>query len=68
MLGMVLKRQRLKRFGNDFASASLASINPGMARRFSGSIFLVELRTDADFYVIAAPKERHGRPSFDKET
>jgi hypothetical protein len=35
-----------------------------MDRRFSGFVFLVELRTDADFYVIAAPEECHGSLSF----
>jgi hypothetical protein len=35
-----------------------------MARRFSGLVLLVELRTDADFYVIAALEECHGSPSF----
>ena len=32
--------------------------------RFSGFVFLVELRTDADFDVVAAPEECYGRPSF----
>jgi hypothetical protein len=35
-----------------------------MDRRFSGLVLLVELRTDADFYVIAAPEECHGSLSF----
>jgi hypothetical protein len=35
-----------------------------MDRRCSGLVFLVELRTDADFYVIAAPEECHGSLSF----
>jgi hypothetical protein len=35
-----------------------------MDRRFAGPVFLVELRTDADFYVIAAPEECHGSLSF----
>ena len=64
VLGVVLRRKRSEGFGNDFASASAASIDARMVRCFSGRILLVELRTDADFYVIAAPKDRHGFPSF----
>src|SRR3954467_793091 len=64
VLGVVLQGKRLEGLGNDFASASTASIDARMVRRFSGLIFLVEIPTDADFYVIAAPKERHGSPSF----
>ena len=62
--GVVLQRKRLRGLGNDFASTSAASIDAGMVRCFSGLVLLVELRTDADFYVIAAPKDRHGSPSF----
>ena len=63
VLGMVLQRERFKRLGNDFATASPASIDARMAGCFSGLVLLVERRTGADFYVIAAPKECHGPPS-----
>jgi len=66
MLVVFLQRQRFKGLGNDFASASPASIDARMVGGFSGLILPVELRTDADFYVIAAPKECHGSPSFDE--
>ena len=66
MLGVLLQRKRFEGLGNDFASASPASIDARMIRGFSGLILLVELRTNADFYVIAAPKECHGSPSFDE--
>ena len=59
VLGMVLQRKRFGGLGNDFASASAASIDAGVVGCFAGLVLLVELRTDADFYVIAAPKERH---------
>ena len=59
MLGVFLQRERFEGLGNDFASASPASIDARMARCFSGPILFVERRADADFYVIAAPKERH---------
>jgi hypothetical protein len=57
---MFLQRERSGGLGNDFTSACPASIDAGMDRRLSGLVFLVELRTDADFYVIAAPEECHG--------
>jgi len=62
--GVVLRRKRFEGLGNDFASAPMASIDARMGGRFSGRILLVELRTEADFYVVAAPKDRHGSPSF----
>jgi hypothetical protein len=62
MLGVFLQRERFEGLGNDFASAAPASIDARMARCFSGPILFVERRTDADFYVIAAPKERHDHP------
>jgi len=34
----------------------------GMVGCFSGIVLFVELRTDADFYVVAAPEARHGPP------
>lgn len=61
--GMVLQRQRCGGVGNDFASASAASIDGWVVGRFAGIVFLVELRADADFTVVAAPEARHG-PSF----
>jgi hypothetical protein len=61
---MFVQRKWLGGVGNCFTSAPAASIDARSDGRFSGFIFLVELRTDADFYVIAAPKERHGIPSF----
>jgi hypothetical protein len=64
VLGVVLYRKRSRGLGNDFASASAASIDARIVRCFAGLVLLVELRTDADFYVIAAPKERHGSSSF----
>src|SRR5258708_5205663 len=65
MLGVFLQRKRLEGVGNDFGPASLAPIDAGMPRCFSGPILLVELRTDADFDVVAAPKQCHESPSFD---
>jgi hypothetical protein len=62
--GVFVQRERSGGLGNDFTSASPASIDAGMERRLSGPVFLVELRTDADFYVIAAPEECHGSLSF----
>jgi hypothetical protein len=62
--GVVLQRKRFGGLGNDFASASAASIDAWMVRCFSGLVLFVELRTAADFYVIAAPEERHRSPSF----
>jgi hypothetical protein len=61
---MVLQRKRFGGLGNDFAAASAASIDAWMAGCFSGLVLLVELRTVADFDVIAAPEERHRSPSF----
>ena len=60
--GVALQRKRFGGLGNDFASASAASIDARMVRCFSRLVLLVELRTAADFYVIAAPEERHGSP------
>jgi hypothetical protein len=64
MPGVVLQRQRFGGLGDDFASASAAAIDTRMVGCFSGLVLLVELRTAADFYVIAAPEERHRSPSF----
>ena len=62
--GVALKRKRFGGLGNDFASASAASIDARMAGCFSGLVLLVELRTAADFYVIAPPEERHRSSSL----
>ena len=62
--GVVLQRKRFGGLGNDFASASAASIDARMVGCFSGPVLLVELRTAADFYVIAPPEERHRSSSF----
>ncbi|MGE3779828.1 MAG: hypothetical protein AB7F89_21755 [Pirellulaceae bacterium] len=62
--GVFLRRERFGGVGNDFTPASPASIDAGMDGRFSGPVFPVELRADADFYVIAAPEECHGSLSF----
>ena len=59
VLGVVLRRKRFRGLGNDFASASAAPIDARMDGCFSGLVLLVELRAVADFYVIAAPEERH---------
>jgi hypothetical protein len=50
--------------GNYFTSAPAASIDTRSDGRFSGLVLLVELRTDADFYVVATLEECHGSPSF----
>jgi hypothetical protein len=62
--GVFLERERFAGLGNDFTPASPASIDAGMERRFSGLVLLVELGTDADFYVMAPPEECHGSRSF----
>jgi hypothetical protein len=62
--GVFLERERFAGLGNDFTPASPASIDAGMDRRFSGLVLLVELGTDADFYVMAPPEECHGSLSF----
>ena len=64
MPGVFVQRKCLGGVGNCFTSAPAASIDAGSDGRFSGLIFLVELRTDADFYVVATLKECHGSPSF----
>jgi hypothetical protein len=61
---VLLQRERSGGLGNDLTSASLASIDAGMVGRFSGHVFLVERRADADLYVVAALEECHGSPSF----
>src|SRR6188508_2277104 len=62
--GVALQRKRFGGLGNDFASASAASIDARMVRCFSRLVLLVELRTAADFDVIAPPEERHRSSSF----
>ena len=66
--GVLVQRKRFRGVGDCFAATPGASIDARSDGRFSGLILLVELRTDADFYVIAAPKERHGRRSFNEQT
>jgi hypothetical protein len=58
------RRERFIGLGHDLASASPASIDARMAGRFVGPVLPVEFRTDADFYVIAAPEQRHESSSF----
>ena len=53
--------------GNDLASAPTAPIDASSEGRFAGLVLLVELRTDADFYVVATLEECHGSPSFADE-
>jgi hypothetical protein len=62
--GVLVQRKWFRGVGNCFTSTPAASIDARSEGRFSGLIFLVELRTDADFYVVAAPEECHRRPSF----
>jgi hypothetical protein len=62
--GVFVQRKRFRGVGNCFTSAPAASIDARSEGRFSGLIFLVELRTDADFYIVAALEECHRRPSF----
>ena len=63
VLGVFVQRKWSGGVGNYFTSAPAASIDAGPDRRFSGLVLLVELRTDADFYVVATLEERHGSPS-----
>jgi hypothetical protein len=62
-----LQRQRLGGIGHDFASTSSASIDARMLGRFSGPILPIEVRTDADFHIIAAPEECHRSSSWPKD-
>src|SRR5258708_33978142 len=61
---MFLGRERLVGLGNDLTSASAASIDARMDRHFFGPVFPVELRTDADFHIIAAPEQRHESSAY----
>ena len=63
--GVFVQRKWFGGVGNCFTSAPAASIDARSDGRFSGLIFPVELRTDADFYVVATLKECHGSPSFE---
>ncbi len=56
---MFLRRERFIGLGNDLTSTSPASIDTRMDGRFFGLVLFVELRTDADFHVIAASEQRH---------
>ena len=62
--GVFVQRKRLGGIGNSFTTTPAASIDAGSAGRFSGLILLVELRTDADLYVVATLEECHESPSF----
>ena len=66
----VLPRGQRKWFrgvGNCFTSAPAASIDASADGHFTRLVLLVELRTDADFYVVATLEECHGSPSFADE-
>jgi hypothetical protein len=65
--GVFVQRQWPGGVGDGFTSAPAASIDTSADGRFSGLVLLVELRTDADFYVVATLEERHGSPSFADE-
>jgi hypothetical protein len=65
--GVFVQRKWLGGIGNSFTSAPEASIDASSDGRFSGLVLLVELRTDADFYVVATLEECHGSPSFADE-
>jgi len=62
--GVFVQRKRSGGVGNDFTAAPAASIDARPNGRFSGPILLVELRTDADFHVVATLEECHGSPLF----
>ena len=62
--GVFVHRKRLGGIGDGFTTTPAASIDAGSAGRVSGLILLVELRTDADFYVVATLEECHESPSF----
>jgi len=64
MPGVFLRRERLIGLGHDLTSTSPASIDARMEGCFVRLVLLVELRTDTDFYVIAAPEQRHESSSF----
>jgi hypothetical protein len=59
-----VQRKRSGGVGHDFTAAAAASIDTRTDGRFSGLILLVELRTDADFHVVATLEECHGSPLF----
>jgi hypothetical protein len=62
--GVFVQRKWPRSVGNGFASAAPASIDARPDGCFSGRILLVELRTDADFHVVATLEECHGSPLF----
>jgi hypothetical protein len=64
---MFPQRQRLGGVGDDFTSASPASIDARMLGRISRTILPVEVRTDADFHIVAAPEECHRSSSWRKD-
>jgi hypothetical protein len=65
--GVFVQRKWFGGVGNDLASAPTAPIDASSEGRFAGLVLLVELRTDADFYVVATLEECHGSPSFADE-
>ena len=65
--GVFVQRKWSGGVGNGLTSAPAASIDASSDGRFSGLVLLVELRTDADFYVVAMLEECHGSPSFADE-
>ena len=64
MPGVFFQRKWFGGVGNNFTSAAAASIDARPNGYFSGPILLVELRTDADFHVVATLEECHGSPLF----
>ena len=65
--GVLVQRKWLGGIGNGFTSAPAASIDASADGRFTRLVLLVELRTDADFHVVATLEECHGSPSFADE-
>jgi hypothetical protein len=61
---MFLRRERFVGLGDDLTSAAPASIDARMEGYFVRLVLLVELRTDTDFHVIAAPEQRHDSSSY----
>ena len=57
--GVFVQRKRSRGIGNGFTSAAAASIDARPEGRLSGLILPVELRTDADFHVVATLEECH---------
>jgi hypothetical protein len=62
--GVFVQRKWFGGVGNNFTPAAAASIDARPDGYFSGPILLVELRTDADFHVVATLEECHASPLF----